>query len=95
MRLPQITILLYFEGVPSVDGWHLSSDRHGGYEGPPGGSLHADWWGAWHDDTMDLWIENCMRASRNCSYGQTGTPRQLAGLNPLESYEGENFLPLP
>ena len=94
-RLPKISILIYWPGVDSVDGWHLSSDRTGGFNAPPGGTLHADWWGAWNDETMDLWIEGCMQASRNCSYGQTGTARQLAGLNPTESYEGGNFLPLP
>jgi len=94
-RMPKISILIYWPGVDSVDGWHLSSDETGGFNGPPGGTLHADWWGAWNDETMDLWIEGCMQASRNCSYGQTGSSRQLAGLNQTESYEGENFLPLP
>ncbi len=94
-RMPKISILIYWPGVDSVEGWRLSSDETGGFNGPPGGTLHADWWGAWNDETMDLWIEGCMQASRNCSYGQTGTSRQLAGLNPTETYEGENFLPLP
>jgi hypothetical protein len=95
VRLPQISILLYYPGTDSVDGWHISSDDTEGFNGPPGGTLHADWWGGWNDETMDLWINGCMRASRNCSYGQTGTARQLAGLNPLEIYEGENYLPIP
>jgi hypothetical protein len=94
-RLPKISILVYWPGVDSVDGWHLSSDVTGGFNAPPGGTLHADWWGGWNDETMDLWIEGCMQAARNCSYGQTGTARQLAGLNQTESYEGENLLPLP
>ncbi len=94
-RLPKISILIYWPGVDSVEGWHLASDRSGSFNAPPGGTLHADWWGGWNDDTMDLWIEGCMQASRNCSYGQTGTSRQLAGLNPLEIYEGDNYLPLP
>ncbi len=94
-RLPKISFLIYWPGADSVDGWHLSSDRTGGFNAPPGGTLHADWWGAWNDETMDLWISGCMQASRNCSYGQTGTSRQLAGLNPLEIYEGDNVLPLP
>lgn len=95
VRLPRISILLYYPGVGSVDGWHLSSDNTGGYNGPPGGTLHADWWGAWHDPAMELWIDGCMRASRNCSFGQTGTSVQLAGVSDRDVYEGENFLPLP
>lgn len=95
VRLPQISILLYFPGTDSIDGWRLSSDDKEGFNGPPGGTLHSDWWGGWNDETMELWIDGCMRASRNCSYGQTGGPRQLVGLNPLEIYEGNNFLPIP
>lgn len=94
-RLPTITILLYWPGVDSVDGWHLSSDRSGGFNAPPGGTLHADWWGGWNDEAMDLWIDGCMKASRNCSFGQTGTDRQFSQLNGGNEYEGNNLLPLP
>ena len=95
VRLPRISILLYFPGTDSVDGWRLSSDETSGFNGPPGGTLHADWWGAWNDEAMNLWINGCMRASRNCSFGQTGTSIQLAGVSDRDVYEGENFLPLP
>lgn len=95
MRLPQISILLYFPGSSSVAGWHLSSDRHGGANMPPGSSLHADWWGGWNDEAMALWTNGCMRAARNCSFGQTGTNRQLARLNGFQRYEGPNVLPIP
>ena len=95
VRLPRISILLYYPGVGSVDGWHLASDNTNGFNSPPGGTLHADWWGAWNDDAMNLWINGCMRASRNCSFGQTGTNIQLAGVSDRDVYEGENFLPLP
>lgn len=94
-RLPQISFLLYWKGVDSVNGWHLSSDNLGAPDGVPGGSLHADWWGGWNDEAMDLWTNNCLRAARNCSHGQTGTARELASLNRQEKYEGPQFIPLP
>ena len=95
VRLPQISILLYFPGQPSVQGWHLSSDRSGGVNTGPGATLHADWWGGWNDEAMDLWTDGCMKRARNCSFGQTGTDRVLARLNPLQKYDGATFLPLP
>jgi hypothetical protein len=95
IRLPQISILLYFPGQPSVDGWHLSSDHGGGFNTGPGATLHADWWGGWNDEAMDLWIDGCMVAARNCSFGQTGTDRVLAKLNPFQNYPGPYVLPLP
>ena len=94
-RLPQISFLIYWEGTDSVDGWHLSSDNLDAPDGVPGGSLHADWWGGWNDETIALWTNNCLRASRNCSFGQTGTSRELASLNKLEKYEGPRYIPIP
>jgi hypothetical protein len=95
VRLPQISILLYFPGTDSVDGWHLSSDLTSGFNSGPGATLHADWWGGWNDDAINLWTSGCMQAARNCSFGQTGTPRRLMSLNPLQTYEGPNVLALP
>ncbi|MEL6981418.1 MAG: DUF1996 domain-containing protein [Actinomycetota bacterium] len=94
VRLPQITILLYFP-AGDTSGWYLSSDRSGGFNTGSGATLHADWFGGWNDDAMNLWINGCIRASRNCSYGQTGTSRMFAKLNNLQDYPGNNFLPLP
>ncbi len=94
VRLPQISILMYFPGG-DTSSWHLSSDRSGGFNTGPGATLHADWWGGWNDEAMDLWTDGCMKAARNCSFGQTGTYRQLAKLNNWQNYPGENFLPLP
>ncbi len=95
VRLPQISILLYFPGTSSVAGWHLSSDAERGAGTGPGASLHADWWGGWNDRAMDLWTDGCIRRARNCSFGQTGTSNQLAQLGPGNNYKGNNFLPLP
>jgi len=94
VRLPQISILLYFP-AGNTSGWYLSSDRSGGFNTGPGATLHADWFGGWNDDAMNLWINGCIRASRNCSYGQTGTNRMFAKLNDHQDYKGNNFLPLP
>ncbi len=94
VRLPQITILLYFPPGDS-SGWYLSSDRSDGASTAPGATLHADWFGGWNDSAMDLWIDGCMRPARNCSFGQTGTPRMFAPLNDLQQYEGDNFIPIP
>ena len=94
VRLPQISILLYYPGQSSIDGWHLSADGHHG-DGPPGGSLHADWFGGWNDEALNLWIDGCITRARNCSYGQTGTNRRFAPLNGMQNYPGPHILPLP
>ena len=95
VRLPQISILMYFPGDQYTSNWHLSSDRTGGFNTGAGATLHADWWGGWNDEAMDLWTDGCMKAARNCSFGQTGTSRQLAKLNNFQNFPGNNYVPLP
>jgi hypothetical protein len=58
-------------GVTST--WHLSSDENAdGTIARPGTSFHADWFGAWDDDTMDRWMTHCINGLLNCSGGQLG-----------------------
>ena len=78
VRIPELAILLYYPSLKemnqsSLQGWKLSSDMGAA----PGSTLHADWMGGWQDKTMDLWVNNCNRAKRNCSIGQTGTADRL------------------
>ncbi len=95
VRLPQLGVLLYYPGQDSVRGWKLSSDH--GPNMVPGGTLHADWIGAWHDATMDRWVDNCLKKGRNCTLGQTGTNRTLKRLNGTASddWQGPYLLPIP
>lgn len=93
--IPQISILLYWQGTGSVDGWHLSSDNYNGFNAAPGSTLHADWFGGWNEQAMNTWMTSCIKAVRNCSGGQTGTDRVLAPINGLQIFEGNPVLPLP
>lgn len=46
--------------------WKLSSD----HDGQPGGSsTHADYWAAWNPDIQELWVNNCIRAQKDCRNG--------------------------
>ena len=44
--------------------WFLSSDidptTFGTAKGTGGESLHGDWWGGWHPDVNQMWIDNCV-----------------------------------
>jgi len=102
-RVPQISYLLYYpngtDGAGAgVANWVLSSDKS-----VPGGSLHGDWLGGWHDQAMQKWIDGChdpkeiYSGPRNCSIGQTGrngTNRQFRRVSRLNDYDGPNFLQL-
>lgn len=48
---------------------HLSSDVKMDRILPGGTTAHADWFGAWHEDAMDMWVENCNNTQADCETG--------------------------
>lgn len=48
---------------------HLSSDVKMDTILPGGTTAHADWFGAWHPETMNLWVENCNNTQTDCETG--------------------------
>jgi hypothetical protein len=103
-RIPQISYLIYWPNGSNgsgagVSSWRLSSDST-----VAGGSLHGDWLGGWHKQTIENWTHGCFdpdaqfSGPRNCSNGQTGQNRlnrSLRRVSNLNDYTGPNFLPLP
>lgn len=70
-------------------GWYLSSDVNPQTlvkDKQSGASTHADWWGGWHRNTMQMWIDNCVKFRTSepsgCGFGYltNGGPD---GNNPL------------
>lgn len=59
------------------DSWHLSSDDMPGTPMKPGASFHTDWFGAWDDDAMKIWIDHCINRLLNCSGGDLGNGQQM------------------
>ncbi|MBK8272927.1 MAG: DUF1996 domain-containing protein [Sphingomonadales bacterium] len=61
----------------AFDSWHLSSDNMPGMPMKPGTSFHSDWFGAWDDDVMKIWTDNCINKLLNCSGGDLGNGQQM------------------
>lgn len=61
----------------TFDSWHLSSDNMPGMPMKPGTSFHTDWFGAWDDDVMKIWMDNCVNKLLNCSGGDLGNGQQM------------------
>lgn len=63
---------------PGTPTWHLSSDAMPGMPMMmPGSTFHADWFGAWDDNIMKMWTENCINKLLSCSGGDLGNGKQL------------------
>lgn len=66
------------EWKPGMSTWSLSSDSMPGMPVMrPGTSFHTDWMGAWDDNTLQMWMENCINKMLNCSGGDLGNGKQM------------------
>ena len=53
----------------SLTNLHLSSDVKMDRILPGGTTAHADWFGAWQSDAMDMWVDNCNNMQEDCEIG--------------------------
>ena len=92
----------------STAGWYLSSDvqytQFGTSKAAGGSTVHGDWWGAWHQQTNQTWIDNCVnhRTSQasGCGFGyltdggaNPSTPGSGPALRYRPQYTGPNKVP--
>lgn len=73
--IPQFTIGAAYtmQAGDNLKAWYLSSDRMPGMSAMAGGTtFHADWFGAWDDETLNAWETNCIDKLLNCSDGVLG-----------------------
>ena len=73
IRHPQLTYNIHWNNNDtSTDGWYLSSDDHRDHgDGilPGGTTTHADWFGAWHPEVLDIVDTGCFNATHDCEGG--------------------------
>ncbi|QNP46131.1 hypothetical protein H9L14_02395 [Sphingomonas sediminicola] len=70
--------------------WSLSSDTMAGMTpSKPGTTFHADWFGAWDNTVMSMWMDNCINKMLNCSGGNLGNGKQM------KQYAGFTWLASP
>lgn len=63
-HLPNMEYIISYHVQPgeTTAGWFLSSDidaQTGTLTGAAGSTSHGDWWGGWHRETNQQWLDNC------------------------------------
>ncbi len=75
---PNIEYLIIYplEYGETTEGWYLASDVNPVsrvLDKAPGTTVHADWWGGWHPEINQQWIDNCTTYSTDqpsgCGFG--------------------------
>ncbi len=84
VNIPTFSMLVSWSHMGSAEysNWRLSSDHVSPHDStsaalPGGTSFHTDWFGAWDDSVMDMWIDGCMNQFKSCSGGALGMGKQL------------------
>lgn len=76
--IPQFTLGAWYTVAPGDDTrqWRLSSDDM--VPGAPAGyTFHADWFGAWDNTIMAMWMDNCINKVLSCSSGNLGNGKAM------------------
>ncbi|MEH3105498.1 MAG: DUF1996 domain-containing protein [Sphingomonas phyllosphaerae] len=76
--------------------WYLSSDEMPGMARmTPGSTFHADWFGAWDDDIMAVWMRNCIDKLLSCNSGDLGDGRGLKQTGDWSFKTANRLVPIP
>lgn len=76
VRIPNIQVnVAYRPDTPAgTANWRLSSDPEGAIAGS---TIHADWVNGWNQDVAATWVNNCLKAERDCHSDLLGDGNML------------------
>jgi hypothetical protein len=76
--------------------WHLSSDIMSGMApAKPGTTFHADWWGAWDNTVMAMWMDNCINKLLSCHSGNLGNGKGMKQFAGFSWTANPRLVPVP
>lgn len=94
--IPQFTLGAWYTIAPGDDTskWHFSSDEM--VPGAvPGYTFHADWFGAWDNTVMAMWMDNCINKQLDCSGGNLGNGNGMKMFSGFSWTANPRLVPIP
>jgi len=94
--IPDFTLQAWYSIVAGDDlsEWRLSSDDMRP-DLPHGSTFHADWFGAWDNTVMSMWMDNCINKKLNCSGGDLGNGKQMKMFSGFSWTASPRLVPVP
>jgi hypothetical protein len=74
--------------------WSLSSDDMRP-DLPKGSTFHADWFGAWDNTIMGMWMDHCINKLLNCSAGDLGNGKMMKQFAGFSWTANPRLVPVP
>jgi hypothetical protein len=94
--IPEFTLGAWYTVAPGDDTskWHFSSDEMVPDQ-PAGYTFHADWFGAWDNTVMSMWMDNCINKLLNCSAGNLGNGKGMKMFSGFSWTANPRLVPIP
>lgn len=94
--IPEFTLQAWYSIAPGDDLnlWKFTSDAMRP-ELPNGSTFHADWFGAWDNNVMSMWMDNCINKQLNCSGGDLGNGKQMKQFAGFSWTANPRLVPVP
>ncbi len=92
-----LTIAYQIEAGDKPQNWMFASDHMVPEKWrEPGYSFHADWFGAWNDEALAAWQDNCIDKMLNCSDGVLGDGTKMTrNAHFPNSKDYDRIVPVP
>ena len=74
--------------------WAFSSDSMAPNE-PRGSTFHADWFGAWDNTIMSMWMDNCIDKQLSCQGGELGNGKMMKMYSGFSWTANPRLVPIP
>jgi hypothetical protein len=74
VQIPDISMNVHYQ-VSNTSNLRLSSDNY--YGGPGGFSGHADWMNGWDENVLNTFVNNCLKARKDCHANLLGNGKEL------------------
>ncbi len=77
VRIPEIAFNVNYDVTTAAgtSNWRLASDNYSG--GAGGNSLHGDWMNGWDETLSKKFVDNCLKAAKDCEGNQLGDNRYM------------------
>ena len=93
-HIPGYSMSAWYTVDANLNSWRLSSDASQP-DLPAGSTFQANWFGAWDNGVMSMWVGNCINKRLNCSGGDLGNGKQMKQFSGFSWTANPRLVPMP
>lgn len=93
-HIPSMRLVVWYTVDESIPNWRFASDE--AVTGArPGSTFQANWFGAWDNQVMATWLDNCINKKLDCPAGNLGNGKQIRPYAGFSLTASPRLTPMP